>query len=76
MDDKMKEDILESWNSWKWDIWESNRSDWDLRDESILQTIEILLRKELTMQYLTKLQLNTLIIILVFLGFFIWFFNS
>ena len=46
MDDKMKEDVLESWNSWKWDIWESNRSDWDQRDEAILQTIEKLLRKE------------------------------
>ena len=26
MDKKMKQEILDSWNTWKWDIWESNRS--------------------------------------------------
>ena len=46
MDDNMKEEILDSWNSWKYDIKDMNRSDWSQRDESILDTIELLLRKE------------------------------
>ena len=46
MDDNMKKEILDSWNSWKYDIKDMNRSDWSQRDESILDTIELLLRKE------------------------------
>ena len=40
MGDKIHNEIMESWNSWKYDILDMNRSDWDQRDEAILQTIE------------------------------------
>ena len=46
MNDKMKEEILDSWNSWKYDIKDMNRSEWTQRDESILDAIDIALRKE------------------------------
>ena len=36
MNEKMKEEILDSWNSWKYDIKDMNRSEWTVRDESIL----------------------------------------
>ena len=47
MDKKMKQEILDNWNSWKYDIKDMNRSEWNQRDQSILDTIEIILRKEL-----------------------------
>ena len=47
MDEKMKQEILDNWNSWKYDIVDMNRSEWTQRDQSILDTIEIILRKEL-----------------------------
>ena len=46
MDDKMKKEILDNWNSWKYDIQDMNRSEWTQRDQSILDTIDLLLRKE------------------------------
>ena len=46
MDKKMKKEILDSWNSWKYDIQDMNRSEWNQRDQSILDTIDLLLRKE------------------------------
>jgi len=46
MDDKMKKEILDNWNSWKYDIQDMNRSEWNQRDQSILDTIDLLLRKE------------------------------
>jgi len=46
MDDEMKKEILDSWNSWKYDIADMNRSEWTQRDQSILDTIDLLLRKE------------------------------
>jgi len=46
MDDKMKKEILDSWNSWKYDIADMNRSEWTQRDQSILDAIDLLLRKE------------------------------
>ena len=46
MDDKMKQEILDSWVSWKHDIKDMNRSEWNQRDQSILDTIDLLLRKE------------------------------
>ena len=47
MDDKMKKEILENWFSWKYDIIDCNRSEWNQRDQSIMNTIELILRKEL-----------------------------
>jgi len=46
MDDEMKKEILDNWNSWKYDIQDMNRSEWTQRDQSILDTIDLLLRKE------------------------------
>ena len=46
MDSNMKKEILDSWNSWKYDILDMNRTEWTQRDQSILDTIELLLRKE------------------------------
>ena len=46
MNDEMKEEILDNWNSWKYDIKDMNRSEWTQRDESILDAIDMALRKE------------------------------
>ena len=46
MNDKVKEEILDNWNSWKYDIKDINRSEWTVRHESILDAIDIALRKE------------------------------
>ena len=47
MDDKMKQEILDNWVSWKYDIIDCNRSDWRQRDQSIIDTIDQILLKEL-----------------------------
>jgi len=47
MDKKMKKEILDSWNSWKYDIQDMNRSEWNQRDQSIAETISQILLKEL-----------------------------
>ena len=47
MEEKMKQEILDSWISWKHDIKDMNRSEWNQRDQSIMDAIEIILRKEL-----------------------------
>ena len=46
MNDKMKEEVLDNWNSWKDDIKDMNRSEWTQRDESIMDAIDMVLRKE------------------------------
>ena len=47
MDRKMKQEILDSWVSWKHDIKDMNRSEWNQRDQAIMDAIELILRKEL-----------------------------
>ena len=47
MDKKMKQEVLDSWISWKHDIKDMNRSEWNQRDQSIMDAIELILRKEL-----------------------------
>ena len=47
MDKKMKQEILDYWNTWKWYIWESNRSTWNQRDQAIAETVSQILLKEL-----------------------------
>ena len=47
MDEKMMQEILDDWKSWKYDIIEMNTSTWNQRDQSIMDTIELILRKEL-----------------------------
>ena len=46
MTEGMMKEILEDWMSWKYDIQDMNRSEWNQRDQSILDTIDLLLRKE------------------------------
>ena len=43
----MKKEILKKWNEWKWDVWESNKGNWTQRDQSIAETIDQILLKEL-----------------------------
>ena len=47
MDRKMKQEVLDSWVSWKHDIKDMNRSEWNQRNQAIMDTIELILRKEL-----------------------------
>ena len=47
MDKKMKQEILDSWISWKHDIKDMNISECNQRDQSIMDAIELILRKEL-----------------------------
>ena len=47
MDNKMKQEVLDKQNEWKWDIYESNKPDWNQRDQSIAETIDQILLKEL-----------------------------
>ena len=47
MNEKMKQEVLDSWISLKHDIKDMNRSEWNQRDQSIMDAIELILRKEL-----------------------------
>ena len=47
MGDKIHNEIIESWNSWKYDILDMNRSDWTKDDQLILETIDKILKNEL-----------------------------
>ena len=47
MNDKMKEEILDSWNSWKYELWEANNNNLTQRDQSIAETIDQILLKVL-----------------------------
>ena len=39
MDQKTNKEIIDNWNSWKYDIYESNKSTWTDKDDSILNLI-------------------------------------
>ena len=47
MNDDMKKEILVKWNEWKYDLWEANKNNWTQRDQSIAETIDQILLKEL-----------------------------
>ena len=47
MHDQMKKDILDKRPELKYDIWESNKTDWNQRDQSIAEMIDQILLKEL-----------------------------
>ena len=47
MNEQMKKDILDKWREWKYDIWESNKTSCNQRDQSIAETIDQILLKEL-----------------------------
>ena len=47
MSDKIHEDVMNSWNSWKYDILDMNKSNWSKDDQLTLETIEQILNDEL-----------------------------
>ena len=50
MDAKMMQEILDDWNSWKYDIIDCNTSTWDQRDQSKLDKITAILEEQLEWQ--------------------------
>ena len=50
MDEKMMKEILDDWNSWKYDIIEMNTSTWDQRDQSKVEKITAILEAQLAWQ--------------------------
>ena len=50
MDKKMMEEILEDWNSWKYDIQDMNKSEWNTRDQSKLDKITSILEEKLKLE--------------------------
>ena len=50
MTEEMMKEILEDWNSWKYDIIELNNSTWNTRDQSKLETITAILEEQLELQ--------------------------
>ena len=47
MNDQMKKEVLDKWNEWKYDVWESNKTTQNQRDQAIAETIDQILLKEL-----------------------------
>ena len=43
----MMKEILDDWNSWKYDIIEMNNSTWTVRDESKLNMIGVILEEKM-----------------------------
>ena len=50
MTEEMMKEILDNWNSWKYDIIDCNTSTWNQRDQSQLDTITVILENELKIQ--------------------------
>ena len=50
MDLKMMQEILDNWNSWKYDIIDCNTSTWNQRDQSQLDRITVILEEQLACQ--------------------------
>ena len=50
MDQKMMQEILDTWNSWKYDIVEMNTSTCNQRDQSKLDKITAILEEQLAWQ--------------------------
>ena len=50
----MMQEILDDWMSWKYDILDMNKSDWNSRDESKLNAITAILEKQLELQKAIK----------------------
>ena len=47
MTEQMMKEILDDWTHWRFDIWESNRTTWNQRDQAIAETVSQILLKEL-----------------------------
>ena len=54
MTEEMMQEILEDWNSWKYDIQDMNKSEWDTRDQSNLDMITAILEEQLQLQKAIK----------------------
>jgi len=50
MDKKMMQEILDDWNSWKYDIQDMNKSEWNTRDQSKLDKITAILEEQLELE--------------------------
>ena len=50
MTEEMMKEILDDWNNWKHDIYESNKSTWNQRDDSKINKITAILENELKIQ--------------------------
>ena len=50
----MMQEILDDWNSWKYDIQDMNKSEWDTRDQSKLDMITAILEEQLQLQKAIK----------------------
>ena len=47
MGDKIHKEVIESWNSWKYDILDMNKSEWSKDNQLTLETIDQILKDEL-----------------------------
>ena len=47
MTEQMMKEILEDWTHWRFDIWESNKSTWNTRDNSKLEMIGVILQEKM-----------------------------
>ena len=56
MTEKMMQEILEDWNSWKYDIQDMNKSEWNTRDQSKLDMITVILEEQLKLQKAIKIK--------------------
>ena len=54
MTEEMIQEILDDWNSWKHDIYESNKSSWNQRDDSKIDMITAILEEQLQLQKAIK----------------------
>ena len=54
MTEEMMQEILEDWNSWKYDIQDMNKSEWVTRDQSKLDMITAILEEQLQLQKAIK----------------------
>ena len=50
MTEDMMQEILEDWNSWKYDIQDMNKSEWNTRDQSKLDKITAILEEQLELE--------------------------
>jgi hypothetical protein len=54
MTEEMMQEILDDWNSWKYDIQDINKSEWNTRDQSKLDMITAILEEQLQLQKALK----------------------
>ena len=54
MTEEMMQEILEDWNSWKYDIQDMNKSEWNTSVQSKLDMITAILEEQLQLQKAIK----------------------